>query len=204
MKKYLAFDASSDELIAGCFNGEQYYERREVGGGTEKLLPLIDAVLADAKMTIGDIEVVCVGVGPGSWTGSRVSVVTAYGFGAGNKKLKFCKFNSFDLISYNGNENKKNVKLVGAFANFVYVQNYNGDISAEIKDELVLKYKNSNFIAATQIIDGVIIVPKVLQTVADRLVKEQQYTDIKDIEPMYLRKSQAEYQRDARLKNNGV
>ena len=200
MKKYLAFDASSDELIAGCFNGEKYCERREIGGGTEKLLPLIDAVLSDAKMTIGDVDVVCVGVGPGSWTGSRVSVVTAYGLSAGNKKLKFCKFNAFDLISYNGNENKKNVKLVSAFANFVYVQDYNGNISADTKEELISKYKDVNFIAATQVIDGVMVVPKVLKSVADELVQKQSFTDIKDIEPMYLRKSQAEYQRDARLK----
>ena len=99
MKKYLAFDASSEELIVGCFNGKKYFEMRENGGGTEKLLPLINAVLNEAKMTIDDIEVVCVGVGPGSWTGSRVSVVTAYGFDAGKKDLKFCRFNSFVFIS---------------------------------------------------------------------------------------------------------
>ena len=204
MKKFLAFDASGDMLIVGCYNGEKYFERREIGGGTERLLPMIDAVLRDSGVTINDIEVVCVGVGPGSWTGSRVSVVTGYGLGAGNSKLKFAKFNAFDLISYNGNENKRVVKLVKAFANFVYVQDYQGEILAITKDELKDKYKNAVFVSSTKIVDEAIVCTIDLENVARKLVENNEFLEVELIEPIYLRKSQAEYQFDERMKKNGV
>ena len=197
MKKFLAFDAAGEELIAGCCNGKKYYEKRQVGGGTERLLPLIDEVLNQADMKISDVEVVCVGVGPGSWTGSRVSVVTAYGFHAGNPNIKFCPFNSFDLISYNGNENKKIVKLVGAYANFVYV-NESENIVAETKDVLEKKYEGAIFISASEVVSGVKLCKRDLQSLAYRLVEGENFVDINKIEPMYLRKSQAEYNREGK------
>ena len=204
MKKYLAFDASGEMIVVGCNNGKKYYERRELGGGTERLLPVIDAVLSDAKMKMKDVEVVCVGVGPGSWTGSRVSVVTSYGLGSANNNLKFCQFNAFDLISYNGNENKKVVKLVKAFANFVYVQDYNNEISIMTKDELLKKYKDVVFVSTNLVIDGVRIVDAQLESIANNLVKKEQFVDFRTIEPMYLRKSQAEYQFDEKLNKCGA
>jgi len=198
MEKFLAFDSSGEELMVGCFNGEKYFELRKVGGGTELLLPLIDKVLKKAKMQINDVEVVCVGVGPGSWTGSRVAVVTAYGMASANNNLKFAKFNSFDLISYNGSE-KEVVKLVKAYANFVYAEDSKGEILALTKDELRNIYRGKKFVSATDVIEEVSVVETNLKEVAFSLTENGIYQDVSDIEPMYLRLSQAEYQRKERM-----
>ena len=47
----------------------------------ELLAPAIERVLAEAKVLIGDLEAVAVGVGPGPYTGLRVGVVTALAIG---------------------------------------------------------------------------------------------------------------------------
>ena len=200
MKKFLAFDCSGEEIIIGVHNAKEYVEIREVASGTENLLPNIDKLLKKAKLKISDIEVVCVGVGPGSWTGARVGVVTAYGFSEGIKDLKFVQFNSFDLISYNGNEKNKVLKIVKAYANFVYIQKPNGEIVAITKDELLKEYKEYTIVGCTKVTENTLVVPLDLQTVAVNKITQEDFVDIDEIEPMYLRLSQAEYQREQRLK----
>lgn len=200
MKKFLAIDCAGEELLVGCFNGKKYQETRLVASGTENLLPTIDKVLKKSKVGIADIEVVCVGVGPGSWTGARVCVVTAYGLFEGNKNLKFSTFNSFDLISYNEARADKVLKLVKAYANFVYVQTSDGEIKAITKDELNSTFSEFTLVGVSEVVEGTIVVAADLEAVATRKVMAEEFVDIDLIEPMYLRLSQAEYQREKMLK----
>lgn len=200
MRKFLAIDCAGEELLVGCYNGKKYNETRLVASGTENLLPTIDKVLKKSKVEIADIEVVCVGVGPGSWTGARVCVVTAYGLFEGNKNLKFSTFNSFDLISYNGARADKVLKLVKAYANFVYVQTPNGEIKVVTKDELSAEFSDCILVGINEVVDGTVKVSADLETVATKKVVAEEFVDIDLIEPMYLRLSQAEYQREKMLK----
>ena len=200
MKKFLAIDCAGEELLVGCFNGKKYQELRLLASGTENLLPTIDSVLKKSKMKILDVDVVCVGVGPGSWTGARVAVVTAYGLFEGNKNLKFCTFNSFDLISYNGARADKVLKLVKAYANFVYVQTPEGGIKAITKDELQTDYSKFEFVGINEIVPGMTVVSSDLEAIATKKVLEEVFVEVDSIEPMYLRLSQAEYQREKMLK----
>ena len=101
-------------------------------------------------------------------------------------------------MSNNGNENKKIVKLVSAYANFVYVQEENGDIFAETKDFVKEKYADAIFISASPVIENVKLVQKELKKLSNALVEKGDFVEASELEPMYLRKSQAEYQRDAR------
>src|SRR5260370_4567808 len=41
------------------------------------LMPAIEALLAEARVVWGDVEAVAAGLGPGSYTGLRIGVVTA-------------------------------------------------------------------------------------------------------------------------------
>ncbi|MBL8566969.1 MAG: tRNA (adenosine(37)-N6)-threonylcarbamoyltransferase complex dimerization subunit type 1 TsaB [Hyphomicrobiaceae bacterium] len=46
-------------------------------GHAERLVPMIGEVLSASRLTLSDIDVVAVTVGPGSFTGTRISVATA-------------------------------------------------------------------------------------------------------------------------------
>lgn len=45
----------------------------------ESLLPLLESVLRSARLDLGAIDLLAVGVGPGSFTGTRIAVATAKG-----------------------------------------------------------------------------------------------------------------------------
>ena len=52
----------------------------------EALVPLIDAVLRSAGVSLEAIDLLAVGIGPGSFTGTRIGVATAKGLAIGSGK----------------------------------------------------------------------------------------------------------------------
>lgn len=58
-------------------------------GANEKLIPMIDAVLAGSKKILGDIDWIAANVGPGSFTGIRVCLSAAHGLAIGSGKPIF-------------------------------------------------------------------------------------------------------------------
>jgi tRNA threonylcarbamoyl adenosine modification protein YeaZ len=81
----LALDTATPTLVAGLADWSQHgvtevLAERAVPSGTrhaELLTPAITSVLDDAGLTMGDIDAVVTGLGPGPFTGLRVGVVTA-------------------------------------------------------------------------------------------------------------------------------
>lgn len=76
----LAFDTSSPSVTVAVSDGTHVVterrSEREMKHG-EQLAPLIEAVLAEARVTRLDLTALAVGVGPGPFTGLRVGLVTA-------------------------------------------------------------------------------------------------------------------------------
>ena len=83
--KILAFDTSTHWLSVACGDGAAWATRTEHAGegSSERLLPLIDAVLADAGVTLRDLDGIAFGAGPGSFTGVRIACGVAQGLALG-------------------------------------------------------------------------------------------------------------------------
>jgi tRNA threonylcarbamoyladenosine biosynthesis protein TsaB len=87
MHKLLAFDTSTERLSIAVLNGDRLFEHSGVGGAQSSttLLPLILQLLRDASLTLGELDAIAFGRGPGSFTGLRTACAVAQGlaFGAG-------------------------------------------------------------------------------------------------------------------------
>ena len=83
--KILAFDTSTHWLSVACGDGDAWVTRAEHAGegSSERLLPLIDAVLAEAGVTLRDLDGIAFGAGPGSFTGVRIACGVAQGLALG-------------------------------------------------------------------------------------------------------------------------
>ncbi|NVO21797.1 tRNA (adenosine(37)-N6)-threonylcarbamoyltransferase complex dimerization subunit type 1 TsaB [Donghicola mangrovi] len=78
----LAFDTSAAHCAAALLRGDQLVAARaeDMGRGqAERLMPLIQEVLAEGGCPMSDLDVIGVGVGPGNFTGIRISVSAARG-----------------------------------------------------------------------------------------------------------------------------
>lgn len=87
----LALDTATPTLVAGLARwsaeaGAEVLAERSVPSGNkhaELLTPAIRGALADAGLTLADVEAVVTGLGPGPFTGLRVGLVTAAALGDG-------------------------------------------------------------------------------------------------------------------------
>lgn len=77
----LAFDSSCPTASVALSAGGTLFTR-ELAQSTHarELVPAIHAVLADADLTMEDIGTIVTTLGPGSFTGIRISLATAHGF----------------------------------------------------------------------------------------------------------------------------
>jgi len=82
----LGFDTSSAHCAAALLRGETVLaQRREemARGQAERLMPLIEEILAEGDATWSDLDAIAVGIGPGNFTGIRISVSAARGLALG-------------------------------------------------------------------------------------------------------------------------
>lgn len=87
--KLLALDTSSDACSVALERDGEVVERHLLRPKehTQLLLPMIEEVLAEAGVAIGDLDAIVPGIGPGSFIGVRIAVSVAQGmaFGAGRQ-----------------------------------------------------------------------------------------------------------------------
>lgn len=77
----LAFDSSCPTASVAVSAGGTLFTR-ELAQSTHarELVPAIQAVLSDASLTMADITTIVTTLGPGSFTGIRISLAAAHGF----------------------------------------------------------------------------------------------------------------------------
>lgn len=82
----LGFDTSAAHCAAALLCGGRIVAERfeEMGRGqAERLMPLMEEVLAEGGFTWAELTAIGVGIGPGNFTGIRISVAAARGLALG-------------------------------------------------------------------------------------------------------------------------
>ena len=84
--RLLAFDTSTQWLSVACGAQDTWCVRGEPAGQahSERLLPLIDAVLAESGWSLRSLDGIAFGAGPGSFTGVRIACGVAQGLEPGS------------------------------------------------------------------------------------------------------------------------
>ncbi|WP_295542908.1 tRNA (adenosine(37)-N6)-threonylcarbamoyltransferase complex dimerization subunit type 1 TsaB [uncultured Pseudacidovorax sp.] len=85
MPELLAFDCSTDTLSVAVQHGDRVVARTQAGGAqaSAALIPLIHELLAEAGLTLGQLQAIVFGRGPGAFTGLRTACAVAQGLGYG-------------------------------------------------------------------------------------------------------------------------
>lgn len=84
----LAIDTATEVCSVAVLSGDRLTELIEVVGHrhSERVLPMIDAALDKAELSLGDIDLFAFGAGPGSFTGLRIACGVAQGLAYGKRK----------------------------------------------------------------------------------------------------------------------
>jgi len=90
-------------------------------GQAERLVPLIEEVLAQAQISWSDIDLIAVGIGPGNFTGIRIGVSAARGMGLG-LGVPVMGVSQFE-IAYAG----KSPVVIAGPRDIVYVQEFSAN-----------------------------------------------------------------------------
>ncbi len=83
--RVLALDTATEACSVALQSGEEVIARfAEVGRShAQQILSMVDAVLAEAQLSLSMLDGLAAGVGPGSFTGVRISVAVAQGLAFG-------------------------------------------------------------------------------------------------------------------------
>lgn len=178
---------------------------------TDELLLSVDELLTSANLKMSDIDVIGVCKGPGSFTGIRVAISICKGLVV-ESKIKVVEISNFDIYDFDVKEDS--IFVLEGFSDFVYVRkNINGrveDLCENIGDfskEYLEKYSNVSVYTANEKMQNKLnsfeITAKtaknnVILCVKDKINKNL-FTSINAIEPVYLRASQAEIERNKKL-----
>lgn len=186
----LAIDTTNNRLTAVLLkDGNIIFREIEVGksGHSALLMPTVDEVLKEGGIDVKSLDAVAAVVGPGSFTGIRigVSAMTAIAFGVGAKRVSVT---SFELIAYN---RRSVLAAVDAGHDNVY--------AAECENGKIM---STRFVTADEGTDDIKYAEyaplcsyhEALAGVVAHKLADGEYCEV--LVPYYMRKSQAERERD--------
>lgn len=229
--KILSIDTSSNICgIAVLEDANLLKEISQNNGLThsETLMPIIKNTLEKLNIALKDIDLIICDKGPGSFTGIRIGVATAKAF-SDSLDIKSVGISSLEALAYNVKNNGVICSLIDAKNNNVYVgvfENIDGNyilrrnFSTENINDLLSEFKDTEY-SITFVGDGAINYKEIISSA---LPSKYIFTennnlsaynlglaglshfnneDYTDLNPLYLRKPQAERMLESKL-NNGV
>lgn len=189
----LIIDTSSNLLYVGLLKDKKSDFLTRVGKNDNSafVIDLIDQLLKKHDLTINNINRIIVGIGPGSYTGARVAVVVAKTL-AYAKDIKLATISSLNLLSsgYTGVitpviDARRKHYFIGSYSNGKTITNDSYQEILNLDDSYILldieTIKVNNEIVSLNSLD---------------------VTNIHDLEPNYLRKTEAENNYDKINDNN--
>src|SRR5260370_40464523 len=85
--RVLALDTATEACSVALLSGDEFISRTAEGGRShaQQVLEMVEAVLAEAEVSLSMLDGIAASIGPGAFTGVRISVAVAQGlaFGAG-------------------------------------------------------------------------------------------------------------------------
>ena len=198
----LCLDLSAGNHIA--LMGDGFVDERLPQKGDVKsddCLKIVDDFLNSRGLKIGDVDVITVCVGPGSFTGLRVGVTLAKGLSAVNP-IKIAAVDGFALLRGTAApvpKTDRNVQVCGESKCVATAEVINLIEKAKQKGGRVV---TSELVMRKLGLEDVVIATPQLLKVARELEKGGKFVDPDALEPLYLRASQAEIEREKKLKGN--
>ena len=208
----LILDCSYGMNVYLVNDGEVYsFEDKIQNKHSDEILKVIDELLSKAKVSVKDIQNICVCVGPGSFTGVRVavSIVKGLAIGTNAKVFALSNFDIFDCV-------EKNYYLgLDGFSNFVYLRTVKNNeridecveiekfVEKQINDKLKVYYtteKTQKLLEKYEIYGE--FVKNNIISAFNLKIQNGESVNLNQIYPVYLRASQAEIEREKK-KNNG-
>jgi len=205
MSVYLIY---GDKIISKC----DYNQKKH----TDELLLAVNELLENAKINVNELDNVCICIGPGSFTGIRVAISIAKGLSIGSN-LKIYTCSNFDTYSYG--EKDKTIYILDGFSQYVYIRIFNGknceDSCEHFEDFISLineKYSDYKVVVQSEKLQNTLknhqisanfAQNNIISCFKDKILRNE-YTQINQISPIYLRASQAEIERAEKLKKGEI
>ena len=176
---------------------------------TDELLCVVDELLKNAGIKIQDINNLCVCIGPGSFTGIRVAISVVKGL-AVESNAKVFALTNFDI--FQNVDDKNSVYVLDGFSKFVYARFvFNGETFDECIDTEGLTNKlkecDINIFVENEKVQNVLKNAEIKSNIAQNSIilrflekiNNNNQINLNTIEPVYLRASQAEIERNKKL-----
>lgn len=203
MKRYLSIDTSAEYLTVIAKNGETFvtFEPDCAMQHSVRLMDAVEETLAKAGMKPAECDFFCAVTGPGSFTGIRIGISTVKGFCAALQRPAL-GVTSFAALAYNAEG--KALAAIPAGRGFYYVCGFAEDKSISLSPVYV---SGERLAALAEEYPVYAYAPlPVPYTKANpaagllRAVEGAGEEDFGDISAFYLKKSQAEEEREAKAR----
>ena len=192
-------------LIGVEIGGKQYFEELDANcKHSENLLPSLDNILRKSNAGLKDNDCFAVVIGPGSFTGLRISLALVKGFMAANGQKNVVAITTNELMAYSylqTFEQKEHfLTVIDALSGLYYICEFD-EKGQKVGEEKVVTAQEIEKLSLKKIglseenapVDEKITpTSKQLLNLALNMQKSKKFVDISKLSPLYLRKSQAE------------
>ena len=169
---------------------------------SENVLVAINQLLEENDLDLDSIKEFGVVVGPGSFTGIRIGVSLVKGLCAGKKLDKVIAISTFDVMARQilKEEKPENdfICVIDALSNLVYMQEFDKNGKPINEAKIISKVELDSMTQIKYGLEEENVCENKIQLQAETLIetakdlREINSVDVRCLEPIYLRKSQAE------------